>query len=135
MGKKGSISLDLVARKVLRAAITRGVTYDLTLQERLLGADIEKKLITWYKTIDQQVEKRNFFTRFLYGIRNYSSDFMTPKYYVENIGLREFRAFKEKEFTTHFGPPTESNSFFINSRGVKLWCVKDNQLRELAART
>ena len=103
-GYEGSISLDELARKVLRAGGQRSDSDDLTTQERVAGIEIMNKLRNFYQVSDTKIAQKNCFTRLLQKIREFTFFPYTPRFHTED-GLMEnyFRGYSESKFAQEFG--------------------------------
>lgn len=104
-GYAGSVSLDELARKVLCAAGDRSNSDDLTTQERVAGIKIMYKLRNFYKITDSKINNKNFFTKLLNIIREFTLNVYTPRFYTEENGLMEsyFRGYSQSRFIQEFG--------------------------------
>ena len=90
-GNDGSVYLDNIAEKVVRAASKHRDANNLTTNDRRIGVEIVQKLQTFYKLTDAQIKTLNFFTRFLVWIREFSFIDYTPRFYIEQVAERDFQ--------------------------------------------
>jgi hypothetical protein len=139
-GKRGSVSLDFMSSRVHAAACDRSHKDDLTLEERIAGLEIVKKLLDFYKETDDQIKTRNFFTRLLLRIREFSVVPYTTRFYLEDFSSQNFRAFSKQKFAELFGPFPQTRPYIFDhpasdaSFGPPLRiCASEETLRALYA--
>ena len=72
-GNDGSVYLDNIAEKVVRAASKHRDANNLTTNDRRIGVEIVQKLQTFYKVTDAQIKTLNFFTNSWSGSVNSAS--------------------------------------------------------------
>ncbi len=102
-GFKGFVSLDFLARKLIKAANARCESDDLTVEERLMGLNITRKVNLFYINIDEQKDLSNFFTKFLVWIRSFSFSPYTPRLYINDFVDDDFLAYSKEKFMQQFG--------------------------------
>lgn len=106
-GYKGSISLEEVAKRVLKASAKRCADDDYSPQERVAGLEIMGKLRDFYKVTDTQITQANWFTKLINFVRELTCNPYTPRFHTEDGGLMEnyFRGYSLSKFTKEFGSP------------------------------
>lgn len=101
------ISLNDIAKKV--SAISHLLYEDigsnkqsssLTLEDRISGIEIGKKLINYHKLTDEQIKNSNFITRFFAWIRGSNS---APFSENNPLEMGVFRLYTPKNFLSQFG--------------------------------
>lgn len=102
-GFTGSVYLEDIADKVLKASEERVDADDLTLKERIMGIGVVRKLVGFYQVTDAEIQDSNFLTRFLNWIREFSFVPYTTRFYIEEIAEKYFRGFSEVKFLQQFG--------------------------------
>ena len=116
-GYEGSISVDELSRKILDVGEKRCKADDLTNRERVSGIEITKKMRNFYQITDDQISQRNWFTRLLNAVREFSFWPYTPRFHAE-MGFMEdyFRAYSENRYIQEFGDEKDIyNIFYKNS--------------------
>jgi hypothetical protein len=103
-GYEGSVALDELARKVLRAGGQRCDADDLTTGERVAGIETMGKLRSFYQVTDTKISNANWFTKLLNKVREFTFFPYTPRFHTED-GLMEnyFRGYSENKFVQEFG--------------------------------
>lgn len=102
-GFTGSVYLEDMARKILNTSRQRSDADDLSPAERISGLDITRQLENFYIISDEQIQKSNFFTRFLNWIREFSFIPYTTRFYFEKTAAGNFCAYSEVKFLEQFG--------------------------------
>lgn len=102
-GFTGSVYLDDVARKILRAGNQRSDADDLLPAERIAGVEIVRKLEDFYRISDTQIQNSNFFTRFMNWIQEFSFIPYTTRFHIEQTAEANFRAYSKIKFIQQFG--------------------------------
>lgn len=102
-GFTGSVYLDDIANKILRAGNHRSDADDLTPAERIAGVEVVRKLENFYRVTDIQIQNSNFFTKFLNWIREFSFIPYTTRFYIEETAEGNFRAYSKAKFLQQFG--------------------------------
>ena len=104
IGYEGSILLDDLASKVLKAGHQRSDADDLTTPERIAGIEIGYKMRDLYKITDSKVSQMNCFIRFLNWVSEFTFDPYTPRFFTEDSRMDHyFRGYSENKFVQEFG--------------------------------
>lgn len=102
-GFTGSVYLDDIANKIVRAGNQRSDADDLTPEERIAGVEVVRKLENFYRVTDIQIQNSNFFTKFLNWIREFSFMPYPTRFFIEETAENNFRAYSEAKFLQQFG--------------------------------
>lgn len=102
-GFTGSVSLEDIARKILRTGRQRSDADDLLLAERIAGVETVRKLEGFYRISDTQIQNSNFFTKFLNWMRECSFMPYTTRFHIEETAEGNFRAYSKAKFLQQFG--------------------------------
>ena len=133
-GMCGSYNLNLLYDKVYTHACKRAEIGDLTVDARIVGVDIVKKLSDFYKETNDQLNKANFLTRFFRAIREFSFGLSSPQSLELDFC---FRAFKKEKFKELFGeePVEWSRTSKSNCQGSYrgLFFAFEKDVRNLAS--
>lgn len=134
-GFTGSVYLDDIARKILKAGRERSDADDLTITERMSGMEIVKKLQKFYCDTDIKIQNSNLFTKFLNWIREFSCIPYTTRFYLEETADSNFRAYSQAKFLEQFGGTADgitNHSAFAGSFGPPLRIMaKEDRIRAL----
>lgn len=103
-GYRGSFSIDKIANKVLLAAELRRSNDDFTTAYRVAGLDVMYKLRDFYEVSDTNLRTRNWFTKLITKVREFSFFPYTPRFHTEELGLMSsyFRGYNEQAFIQEF---------------------------------
>lgn len=103
-GYNGTVSLENIAYKLLKAANHRREDDNLSPKERIVGIEITRKLTSFYRITDTQIKNSNFLTKLLNWIRNFAiCDCSTIRWHIENITEDTFRSYSKSRFLKTFG--------------------------------
>lgn len=115
-GFTGSVSLDSIAEKILKAGHQRCQADNLTTPERIAGIDIVKKLNTFYQGTDNQVKNANLITKIINWIREFRFvPYYTTRFNFDENAKNYFRAYSEIKFLQEFGGAIGFNHFHERS--------------------
>lgn len=131
-GRVDSIVLDELSSKIEKTAEIRYQKKDLTLQERLTGVALAKKVTRFYDETDNLVKQANFFTKLCILIRNFSFSFSLPV--IKQFSLRkaenDFCTFEKEKFFATFGGSFDPRLHYhpdALSRGALQWIVAEEE--------
>lgn len=103
----GSITLESIASRVLKASNQRCEADDLTLAERVAGLDISKRVENLYLITDKQIQNANLLTRLFRWIREFS--FIPTRLHFVGKGIfapsaeEYFQTYSKQKFIRQFG--------------------------------
>lgn len=106
-GYTDSVSLEMVAKKVLDAAYERKRADNLTREERLIGIELVRKVKNFYVMTDQALQASSFFTRMLCWLREFSFFPYTTRFNIEETAEKQFCTYSQASYSRDFIP--ESN--------------------------
>lgn len=102
-GSNDSVGLEFIAKKILEAGRQRCDADDLTVEERIAGVEIVRKLQDFYKITDTQIKHSNCFTRLLNWLREFHIFPYSTRFHIDENAEAQFLAYSEERFTAQFG--------------------------------
>ncbi|GAB4231640.1 MAG: hypothetical protein Tsb0021_10080 [Chlamydiales bacterium] len=97
-----SVSVDFIAKKILQIERHYSSDFELSLEARVLGLDLTKRVRTIYTETDKKIQSSNIFTRVFNFIREFSFFPYTTRFYIKESS--SFQRFPIHKYYEIFNP-------------------------------